>query len=660
MAYYIPGGKMDGVDLKYMQEEMGCFEEQLHCVDHDSSSLNLLPWLSMGMYAASPVRRRGCCLSFGASPGFNPDMDPTPGDVMLKKEHKDIELDKKIEALRRKNEALMKRYQEVEEDKKRAEEEGKVPQSQKGKPGDLTITVNKSTSDSRVVMTKPGKDASPLPKEDQEPKEKTVEGNLLSSGRGRRRQLLVTMAGKTKGKRLVSERLETRPGLLDVKGPGEEIQWQYRIESAGRGKQPHQGKRAPQDDVSQPKGVTEPEPRYQGPESQGPGPGADADLSMPTSKEEQQEYVRWKKEREQIDKERLARHKNAKGQWRRAWDMDKTDNMFQDKSLGGKEQGPTLRGGRRDQPKSIASSRDQQLRGKDKGGKNVPVVSSRAKGKERLTGRAKRWDASKDEEDFQATKASLEEFLEDRDALVDSNIEGSTTEIPLVKDGDLKMDTSSILDIVKSDRVERRHTGPDLDQTKNIRAPADEEGISRHRKADGSSPQSREKKVRFSEVPKEPAACKKPSTEAQNLTRSETKGARPLKFASPRKNNQQWSELKQAHRDHQGAGEDQRGAQSLPNGQKGGQDCPPCLDASKSGCAHSGHKSVLGPVLPIPQSDFKDPPEERAVQPSPHATSNRNTVPLTELIDFNLSGQNLGLAQAHPVCSTSMDAVRTD
>lgn len=40
------------------------------------------------------------------------------------------------------------------------------------------------------------------------------------------------------------------------------------------------------------------------------------------------EYVRWKKEREQIDRERVARHKNAKGQWKRAWDMDKTENMY--------------------------------------------------------------------------------------------------------------------------------------------------------------------------------------------------------------------------------------------------------------------------------------------------------------------------------------------
>lgn len=43
---------------------------------------------------------------------------------------------------------------------------------------------------------------------------------------------------------------------------------------------------------------------------------------------ERAEYLRWKKEREQIDEERLARHRNATGQWRREWDAQKTDNMW--------------------------------------------------------------------------------------------------------------------------------------------------------------------------------------------------------------------------------------------------------------------------------------------------------------------------------------------
>lgn len=599
---------------------------------------------------------------------------PTLSDVMLKKE-KDVELDKKIEALRRKNEALMKRYQEVEEDKKRAEKEGMILQSPKGKAGDLTITINKSTSDPRVVMTKPGTGGSPTPKWVQELGERETEGNLLGSGRGRRKQLLVTMAGNTKGKRVVSERLERRPGPgplspLDVKSPTEDNQ--HRVESTARGKHQHThtAKRdtGPQDEVGQGKCLTEEchwlsecEPHHQ--ESERLDPAGDTDLTIPTSKVEQQEYLCWKMEREQIDRERLARHKNAKGQWRRAWDMDKTENMFSDKSPRERERGPTARGGRnakRGHPKSNADPLGQQLWGKDKRGKNVPVVSSKAKGKDRLTGRARRWDASEDGEDLQASKTSLEEFLEELDALADPDIDDSTAETPEVKEGDLKMESSLTLDVVKTEKVSGS-VSPGLDKAETAQAPADplEDGTSRQGKAEASPPQATEKKVRFSEeLIKGPGAYEKPSTGAQNSARSETKGTSVLKVASPIKNGQKFEEQKQSPKgDQKDAGNaldwgNRQAAavqaQSSSDGHRQGQEGPPFLDASKTECAESGHDCVLSPVLLISHSDA--PPQDNSVQPLEHAKSNTE-----ELIDSSLSVLSLESGETHPTHTTSTD-----
>ncbi|CAG10706.1 unnamed protein product, partial [Tetraodon nigroviridis] len=114
------------------------------------------------------------------------------------------------------------------------------------------------------------------------------------------------------------------------------------------------------------------------------------DLNIPTSKEEQEEYIRWKKEREQIDRERVARHKNAKGQWRRAWDMDKTENISYHLGLyilyshnTERKEGEILE---EDNLELI----QEEKRGKDKKAKNVPAMSSKAKGIDRLTGRARR------------------------------------------------------------------------------------------------------------------------------------------------------------------------------------------------------------------------------------------------------------------------------
>lgn len=57
------------------------------------------------------------------------------------------------------------------------------------------------------------------------------------------------------------------------------------------------------------------------------GPKGSMDMTMSMTGRERAEYLRWKKEREEIDEERLARHRNATGQWRREWDSQKTDGL---------------------------------------------------------------------------------------------------------------------------------------------------------------------------------------------------------------------------------------------------------------------------------------------------------------------------------------------
>ncbi|RXN07629.1 coiled-coil domain-containing 9-like protein [Labeo rohita] len=74
-------------------------------------------------------------LSFSLIPRQTvPDQESAVVDLKTKEE-KDAELDKRIEALRKKNEALVKRYQEIQEDKKKAEQEGiAVTTTRKSRP----------------------------------------------------------------------------------------------------------------------------------------------------------------------------------------------------------------------------------------------------------------------------------------------------------------------------------------------------------------------------------------------------------------------------------------------------------------------------------------------------------------------------------------------
>ncbi|XP_063287118.1 coiled-coil domain-containing protein 9 isoform X2 [Pelobates fuscus] len=75
------------------------------------------------------------------------------------------------------------------------------------------------------------------------------------------------------------------------------------------------------------------------------------DMTMSMTGRERAEYMRWKKEREQIDQERLERHRNQKGQWRREWDAEKNESMFKDDATVHIEDDPLSRRGKRGTPK---------------------------------------------------------------------------------------------------------------------------------------------------------------------------------------------------------------------------------------------------------------------------------------------------------------------
>ncbi|KAM9708084.1 coiled-coil domain-containing protein 9B isoform 1-T1 [Menidia menidia] len=534
-------------------------------------------------------------------------------DMMPKRDHeKDLELDKKIEALRRKNEALMKRYKEVEEDRRRAEEEGMALQSRKGKADDLTITISKSTNDNRVVVTKPFSGGSPAGKGQQEAGlDKGGDGPAQGGGRGHRKQLMVTMAGK-KGKRVVSERPEKRPGPADVRSPTHDGQ------PSQRGRQPpHPTRRdTAQEETKQGQKLSE-EPRETSEQLQEPeNQEASTDLNVPTSKEEQEEYLRWKKEREQIDRERVARHKNAKGQWRRAWDMDKTENMFPDKSPSDKDWGPSSRGGRnprRGQQKAGSDSRGHDKRGKDKAAKNVLVMGSKAKGKDRLTGRARRWQPNDDEGNPQTFNATLEEFLEDLEALTEA--EGDD-----LKDQDSKEKASPSPDSLSAS--EELSGSAALVSAESLREDTLAQG-----KAEAMSPRGSEKKVRFSE----------------EIVQNVPVGQDSFKASSP-KNNKREARVS--------VGED--GGCSQANG--GAPPTGPVTPPPEA--PETDRDPAPAPSAPPAAETASASPPQMPVQPAELAKCNISNANAEELIDSGLSVLSLESGEPHPAHSTSSDKAR--
>ncbi|XP_057170497.1 coiled-coil domain-containing protein 9 isoform X7 [Ursus arctos] len=294
------------------------------------------------------------------------------------KEEKDAELDKRIEALRRKNEALIRRYQEIEEDRKKAELEGvAVTAPRKGRlveKENVAVEAEKNLGPSR---RSPGTPRPPgASKGGRTPPQQGGRAGMGwaarswedssgeqprggAGGRGRR--------GRGRGSPHLSGAGDA--SAADRKSKEWEERRRQNIE-----KMNEEMEKIAEYERNQREGVLEPNPvrnflddprRRSGPleeperdrregsrrhgrnwggpdfervrcgleqERQGrrAGLGGTGDMTLSMTGRERSEYLRWKQEREKIDQERLQRHRKPTGQWRREWDAEKTEGMFKD------------------------------------------------------------------------------------------------------------------------------------------------------------------------------------------------------------------------------------------------------------------------------------------------------------------------------------------
>ncbi|XP_027701832.1 coiled-coil domain-containing protein 9 isoform X2 [Vombatus ursinus] len=301
------------------------------------------------------------------------------------KEEKDAELDKRIEALRKKNAALIRRYQEIEEDRKKAESEGvAVTGPRKGRPAEkenVAVDMEKSMGSGR----RPPAPARAHGSAGKGGRSAPLRGGRASLGRGSRfweEEMVIYVEppparsgggrgrrGRGRGGPAYSSGSSAVAGDAPVPDRRSK-EWEERRRQNIE-KMNEEMEKIAEYERNQRDGLPEKnpvrnfldDPRRSGPLQESErdrregsrrhgrnwggadfervrsgleqersgrraGPGGDMTLSM--TGRERAEYLRWKQERERIDQERLQRHRKPTGQWRREWDAEKTEGMFKD------------------------------------------------------------------------------------------------------------------------------------------------------------------------------------------------------------------------------------------------------------------------------------------------------------------------------------------
>ncbi|XP_069805641.1 coiled-coil domain-containing protein 9B [Dendropsophus ebraccatus] len=346
------------------------------------------------------------------------EVSPCDGEVR-EKEQKDADLDKKIKALKKKNEALMQRHREIEEDRLRAEKDGMAVTSHRPKQDSLTITITKSPHDKRIV--KKGRRSS----DSTEHRFTVLMGNEM--------QLSVSMDSKVQGRG--TSRKETDQDVLFLTSKTSKLSMEEgrNVLTVGRG--PHmQIAISRQKEFAKPSvGRTREKSKKMCKTEENKEPGEECEISgsdppPAMSAVEHSEYLQWKKEREKVDTERLARQKNSRGEWRRTWDKGKTDKMFESDMCHTDTAPSALCGRRGDWVRKMHSKEDAtENKGartqicNEKTPKMMNTMSSKAKGKDRLTGRAQRWYSIEHEEhSYLPEDIAVQKSLEDKVTVKDS------------------------------------------------------------------------------------------------------------------------------------------------------------------------------------------------------------------------------------------------